>query len=135
MELWGKPQTGLEFNLGFEQEKRAGGSGPRAQADRALYKKAISSLTKAQDSLEIIIGEVADFWDQVDLFLAWFWAMDQKSYPKKLFLRLAHSCAVLSTLAKKFSGGRMGDDPSVKLAKKMDEFGLDWRLKQVLRRA
>ena len=31
---------------------------------------------------------------------------------------------------KQFSGGRMGDDPSVKLAKKMDEFGLDFgRLK------
>ena len=77
-------KAGIQFRL-LNRKKGPAVQGPRAQADRALYKEAISSLIKAQDNLEIIISEVVDFWDQAHLFLAWFWPMDQKSYPKILY--------------------------------------------------
>ena len=55
-------KSGIQFRL-LNRSRGPAVRGPRTQSDRALYKKAISSLIKGQDNLEIIIGEVVDFLD------------------------------------------------------------------------
>ena len=52
-------QAGIHFKL-LNRSKGAAVRGPRAQADRKLYRNAIQSLLAAQDRLTIIEGEIAD---------------------------------------------------------------------------
>lgn len=123
-------RAGIQFRL-LNRKKGPAVQGPRAQADRALYKKAISSLIKAQDNLEIIIGEVVDFLGSGPSVSGVVLADGSEVLSKNTVLTTGTFLrGVIHIGEKQFSGGRMGDDPSVKLAKKMDEFGLDFgRLK------
>jgi tRNA uridine 5-carboxymethylaminomethyl modification enzyme len=52
-------QAGIHFKL-LNRSKGAAVRGPRAQADRKLYRNAIQSLLAAQGGLTIIEGEIAD---------------------------------------------------------------------------
>ena len=123
-------KAGIQFRL-LNRKKGPAVQGPRAQADRALYKKAISSLIKAQDNLEIIIGEVVDFLESGRSVSGVVRGDGSEILSKNTVLTTGTFLrGVIHIGEKQFSGGRMGDDPSVKLAKKMDEFGLDFgRLK------
>lgn len=123
-------KAGIQFRL-LNRKKGPAVQGPRAQADRALYKKAISSLIKAQDNLEIIIGEVVDFLGSGRSVSGVVLGDGSEILSKNTVLTTGTFLrGVIHIGEKQFSGGRMGDDPSVKLAKKMDEFGLDFgRLK------
>ncbi len=123
-------KAGIQFRL-LNRKKGPAVQGPRAQADRALYKKAISSLIKAQDNLEIIIGEVVDFLGSGRSVSGVALGDGSEILSKNTVLTTGTFLrGVIHIGEKQFSGGRMGDDPSVKLAKKMDEFGLDFgRLK------
>ena len=123
-------RAGIQFRL-LNRKKGPAVQGPRAQADRALYKKAISSLIKAQDNLKIIIGEVVDFLGSGPSVSGVVLADGSEVLSKNTVLTTGTFLrGVIHIGEKQFSGGRMGDDPSVKLAKKMDEFGLDFgRLK------
>ena len=123
-------KAGIQFRL-LNRKKGPAVQGPRAQADRALYKKAISSLIKAQDNLEIIIGEVVDFLGSGPSVSGVVLADGSEVLSKNTVLTTGTFLrGVIHIGEKQFSGGRIGDDPSVKLAKKMDEFGLDFgRLK------
>ena len=123
-------KAGIQFRL-LNRKKGPAVQGPRAQADRALYKKAISSLIKVQDNLEIIIGEVVDFLGSGPSVSGVVLADGSEVLSKNTVLTTGTFLrGVIHIGEKQFSGGRMGDDPSVKLAKKMDEFGLDFgRLK------
>lgn len=123
-------KAGIQFRL-LNRKKGPAVQGPRAQADRGLYKKAISSLIKAQDNLEIIIGEVVDFLGSGRSVSGVVLGDGSEILSKNTVLTTGTFLrGVIHIGEKQFSGGRMGDDPSVMLAKKMDEFGLDFgRLK------
>src|SRR5690606_33710254 len=51
--------AGIQFRV-LNRRKGAAVQGPRAQADRALYQKAMQALLAEQPGLEIIEGEVSD---------------------------------------------------------------------------
>jgi len=53
-------QAGIQFRL-LNRRKGPAVQGPRAQADRKLYRKAMQAMTQAQPNLTVIEGEVADF--------------------------------------------------------------------------
>ncbi|MCR8825471.1 tRNA uridine-5-carboxymethylaminomethyl(34) synthesis enzyme MnmG [Photobacterium sp. TY 1-4] len=117
-------KAGIQFRL-LNRRKGPAVQGPRAQADRAIYQREMLAATQAQDNLTIVEGEVVDL---------------KMSGQKVTGVELAdgtllHSTTVVLTTGtflrgiihigeEKHSGGRMGDKASVKLAERIDSFGL-----------
>ncbi|WP_417678006.1 tRNA uridine-5-carboxymethylaminomethyl(34) synthesis enzyme MnmG [Pseudodonghicola sp.] len=117
-------KAGIQFRL-LNRKKGPAVQGPRAQADRALYRAAMLAECEAQPNLEIVEGEAVDFLMQGDRVVGVVLA-DGSEIPAKsvvltsgTFLR-----GVIHIGDVKRPGGRMGDKPSVKLAEKIDSFGL-----------
>jgi len=117
-------KAGIQFRL-LNRKKGPAVQGPRAQADRALYRAAMLAECEAQPNLEIVEGEAVDFLMQGDRVVGVVLA-DGSEIPAKsvvltsgTFLR-----GVIHIGDVKRPGGRMGDKPSVKLAEKIDGFGL-----------
>src|ERR1700690_3116621 len=52
-------RAGIQFRI-LNRSKGAAVRGPRAQADRKLYKAAVQDILRASDSLTVVEGEVAD---------------------------------------------------------------------------
>ena len=50
---------GIQFRM-LNESRGAAVRGPRAQADRVLYKKAIQGIVKNQQNLELVEGSVED---------------------------------------------------------------------------
>lgn len=117
--------SGIQFRL-LNRKKGPAVQGPRAQADRQLYRKAIQELLSAQNGLEIICGEVIDFLGDTS-------RVDGIKLAGGLELRAQNTILTTGTFLrgiihigdKRIEGGRMGDAPSIKLAAKIDDFGLN----------
>lgn len=58
---WAADKAGIQFRL-LNRRKGPAVQGPRAQADRKLYRAAVQDAMRDQERLEIIEGEVADLW-------------------------------------------------------------------------
>lgn len=116
--------AGIQFRL-LNRRKGPAVQGPRAQADRSLYKHAITELLTNQEDLHILEGEV------IDLIL-------KNNVAGGVVLadgsEISATSVVLTTgtfLRGKifigdvsYAGGRMGDRPSVKLAERISDLGL-----------
>lgn len=116
--------AGIQFRL-LNRRKGPAVQGPRAQADRRIYRERMLQEMEAQTGLDIIEGEVADFLMEGEAVRG---------------VRLAdgldiHASAVVLTTGTFLRGvihigdvskpgGRMGDAPSVKLAERIDGFEL-----------
>ena len=114
-------QGGIQFRM-LNESRGAAVRGPRAQADRALYKKAVLEIIKNQKNIDLIEGSVEDIGiknkrvDFVELSSG---------------LKVKCSSVVLTTgtflrgsimLGNKTSpAGRVGDKPSIALAKKIEK--------------
>ena len=117
-------QAGIQFRL-LNRKKGPAVQGPRAQTDRDLYRSAIQKLISAQKNLQVIFGEAVDLIGS-DTKVAGVRLRDDSEITATsvvlttgTFLRgVIHIGDVYRP------GGRMGDDPSVKLAERIDEFGL-----------
>ena len=116
--------AGIQFRL-LNRKKGPAVQGPRAQADRARYKVAMQKLITEQQNLDVVIGEATDLIMDGDRVAGV--VLDDGSQIKcgavvlttGTFLRgIIHIGDVQKP------GGRMGDKPSVKLAERMDSFGL-----------
>ncbi|MEO9865644.1 MAG: tRNA uridine-5-carboxymethylaminomethyl(34) synthesis enzyme MnmG [Yoonia sp.] len=116
--------AGIQFRL-LNRTKGPAVQGPRAQSDRAIYRREMQRLTGEQQYLDVIEGEVADFVMK-DGKVAGITLPDGSEI---------HSQAVILTtgtflrgvihvgdVAK--PGGRMGEQPSIKLAERIDSFDL-----------
>ena len=117
-------QAGIQFRL-LNRKKGPAVQGPRAQTDRDLYRSAIQKLISAQKNLQVIFGEAVDLIG---------------SETKVNGVRLRDNSEITATSVVLTTGtflrgvihigdvsrpgGRMGDDPSVKLAQRIDQFGL-----------
>lgn len=122
--------AGIQFRL-LNRSKGPAVQGPRAQADRALYRAAVSRLVEGTENLTVIAGEVVSLL-MISASVAGIELRDGtqlKSGSVVLttgtFLR-----GVIHIGDKTLSGGRMGADPSVKLAQQIEEMGVTFgRLK------
>ena len=117
-------QAGIQFRL-LNRKKGPAVQGPRAQTDRDLYRSAIQKLISAQKNLQVIFGEAVDLIGS-DTKVSGVRLRDDSEITATsvvlttgTFLRGVIHIGDVSR-----PGGRMGDDPSVKLAERIDEFGL-----------
>ncbi len=117
-------KAGIQFRL-LNRRKGPAVQGPRAQADRKIYRKEMLAETISQPNLEIIEGEVTDF------------VMDGQAVAGIELANgdLVHAQAVILTTGTFLrgvihigdvsrSGGRMGNKASERLAKRLDGFNL-----------
>ncbi|MEM7470585.1 MAG: tRNA uridine-5-carboxymethylaminomethyl(34) synthesis enzyme MnmG [Pseudomonadota bacterium] len=116
--------AGIQFRL-LNRSKGAAVQGPRAQADRALYRAAIQSMIAAQDGLTVIEAEVADL-NIVGGKITGVILGDQSevSAPSVVLTAGTFLRGVIHVGDVSRPGGRVGDDPSVTLAERIDSFGL-----------
>ncbi|QQA42779.1 tRNA uridine-5-carboxymethylaminomethyl(34) synthesis enzyme MnmG [Pelagovum pacificum] len=117
-------RAGIQFRL-LNRKKGPAVQGPRAQADRAIYRSAMLAEIEAAPNLTIVEGEA------VDLDLS---AGQLKAVLLADGTRLDCSAAILTTGTflrgvihigdVSRPGGRMGERPSVRMADRIDELGL-----------
>lgn len=117
-------RAGIQFRL-LNRRKGPAVQGPRAQADRKLYRQAMQAEIAARRLLTVIEGEAADFLMQGDrvagVILADGGALRAGAVvlTTGTFLR-----GVIHIGEVTYPGGRMGDRPSLRLAERIVSFGL-----------
>lgn len=117
-------QAGIQFRL-LNRRKGPAVQGPRAQADRKVYRTVMQSELSRLEGLTILEGEVVDFLmkgDQVQgIRLADGSDLSARAVvlTTGTFLRGVIHIGDVSR-----PGGRMGDKPSIPLAERIDSFGL-----------
>lgn len=117
-------QAGIQFRL-LNRRKGAAVQGPRAQADRKLYREAMGREMERQANLTLIEGEVADFLTASRGVTGVLLADGSKIPAKAVILTTGtflHGVIHIGDVSR--PGGRMGDPPSVQLAARIDSFGL-----------
>lgn len=117
--------AGIQFRL-LNRRKGPAVQGPRAQADRELYRQAVQSFISSHPNLTVIEGEVADLIMKGDTVSGVILA-DGSEIPAAgvvltagTFLRGVIHIGDVSR-----PGGRIGDAPVIKLAERIDSFELD----------
>jgi tRNA uridine 5-carboxymethylaminomethyl modification enzyme len=122
---WAADQSGIQFRL-LNRRKGPAVRGPRTQSDRRLYQKAIQNAVSAQNDLDVIEGEVADL-RVIAGRVAGVVLADGAEVPAAsivlttgTFLRGVIHIGDVSR-----PGGRVGEQPAVKLAHRLDDLGLD----------
>ncbi|MBB3994133.1 tRNA uridine 5-carboxymethylaminomethyl modification enzyme [Sulfitobacter undariae] len=116
--------AGIQFRL-LNRRKGPAVQGPRAQADRKIYRQTMLAEIEAHSGVSIIEGEAVDF------------VMDQGRVSGIVTAEgtsISAGAVILTTGTflrgvihigdVQKPGGRMGDNPSRKLAERIDEFGL-----------
>ncbi len=117
-------KAGIQFRL-LNRRKGPAVQGPRAQADRKIYRREILAETLAQPNLQVIEGEVVDFVldgscvTGVMLSDGRTIVAGSTILTTGTFLRGVIHIGDVSR-----SGGRIGDKASELLAERMDSFGL-----------
>ncbi|SLN56271.1 tRNA uridine 5-carboxymethylaminomethyl modification enzyme MnmG [Roseivivax jejudonensis] len=117
-------RAGIQFRL-LNRRKGPAVQGPRAQADRALYRTHMLAEIKSQPNLDIVLGEVVDLEMQsarvtgVSLADGSVVAAKAVVLTTGTFLR-----GVIHIGDERRSGGRMGDRASERLASRIDDLGL-----------
>ncbi len=116
--------AGIQFRL-LNRTKGPAVQGPRAQSDREIYQREMQRLTTEQQNLDVLEGEVADFvmtnGRVCGVKLADGSEIDSKSVilTTGTFLRGVIHIGDVSK-----PGGRMGENPSIRLAERIDSFEL-----------
>lgn len=117
-------RAGIQFRL-LNRRKGPAVQGPRAQADRALYRRAMLSEMTGHPKIRIVEGEVTDFVLQGAQVAGVVLADGSEIragatvLTTGTFLRGVIHIGDVSR-----PGGRIGDRPSVRLAERIDGFGL-----------
>ncbi|SHF45569.1 tRNA uridine 5-carboxymethylaminomethyl modification enzyme [Litoreibacter ascidiaceicola] len=117
--------AGIQFRL-LNRRKGPAVQGPRAQADRALYRSAIQNLIANQPNLSVIEAEVEDLIVANDTVggVVLSDGSEVTSHSVVLtagtFLR-----GVIHIGDESRPGGRVGDAPVVRLAERIDTFGVE----------
>lgn len=116
--------AGIQFRL-LNRRKGPAVQGPRAQSDRVIYRKEMLAATKAQENLDIIIGEAVDFIMSAGAVAGVVLDDGSRISAKSVILTTGtflRGVIHIGDVAR--SGGRMGDKASVRLADRIDSFDL-----------
>ncbi|MDA3888075.1 MAG: tRNA uridine-5-carboxymethylaminomethyl(34) synthesis enzyme MnmG [Allgaiera sp.] len=116
--------AGIQFRL-LNRRKGPAVQGPRAQADRQRYRAAMQAETAARQGLTLIEGEAADFLIEGDRVAGVVLGDGSEIRSGAVVLTTGTFLrGVIHIGDVRRAGGRMGDKPSVKLAERIDGFGL-----------
>ncbi len=116
--------SGIQFRL-LNRRKGPAVQGPRTQADRVLYRKAMQAEFKPQKNLAVIESEVKDFI-LINSVISGVILADGSEINAKAVILTAGTFlrGVIHIGDQQSQGGRIGDKPSVSLAERIDSFGL-----------
>jgi len=116
--------AGIQFRL-LNRRKGPAVQGPRAQADRKIYRETMLAMTEAQENLTIIEGEACDFVMEGDRVSGVVLQGGSEITAMSVILTTGTFLrGVIHIGDVSRPGGRMGDKPSVKLAERIDGFDL-----------
>ncbi|MHA6264280.1 tRNA uridine-5-carboxymethylaminomethyl(34) synthesis enzyme MnmG [Arenibacterium sp. CAU 1754] len=116
--------AGIQFRL-LNRRKGPAVQGPRAQADRGIYRNVMLAEMEAHDNIAIVEGEVIDFLLSDGAVSGVLLDNGQEVRAKAVILTTGTFLrGVIHIGDVSRPGGRMGDKPSVKLAERIDSFGL-----------
>ncbi|MBV0913516.1 tRNA uridine-5-carboxymethylaminomethyl(34) synthesis enzyme MnmG [Anianabacter salinae] len=117
-------EAGIQYRL-LNRRKGPAVQGPRAQADRKLYREAMQRELGATENLEIVEGEVVDLVMDGDR-VAGVVLGDGSVIPSHAVILTTGTFlrGVIHIGDERKEGGRMGDRPSVRLAQRIDDFAL-----------
>lgn len=116
--------AGIQFRL-LNRRKGPAVQGPRAQADRKLYRQAIQGLLAEQSNLTTIEGEVVALISEAGCIAGVTLADGTNLSSNSVVLTAGTFLNGLIHLGDKTQpGGRIGDAPSVLLASQLNELGL-----------
>ena len=116
--------AGIQFRL-LNRKKGPAVQGPRAQADRKLYRLAMQSEVALQENLEIVAGEATDLIMKSNRVGGIKLSDDSELTSTSVILTTGtflRGIIHIGDVSK--PGGRMGERPSVKMAERLDSFGL-----------
>lgn len=117
-------RAGIQFRL-LNRKKGPAVQGPRAQADRARYKLAMQHLTRQQPNLTVVEGEAIDILQKNGRVSGIVLEDGSQISCRSVVLTTGTFLrGVIHIGDVRRPGGRMGDRPSVRLAERMDSFGL-----------
>ncbi len=117
--------AGIQFRL-LNRRKGPAVQGPRAQADRSIYKTQVLKATETQPNLDIIEGEVIDFLMEGENTVRGVRLADESEVSASVVVLTSGTFlnGVIHIGNQSKSGGRMGDRPSIKLAERLKSFDL-----------
>jgi len=116
--------AGIQFRL-LNRKKGPAVQGPRAQADRKLYRQAVAAAIEAQQGLTVIEGEVIDIL-QEGAAVSGVRLRDGSEIRARALVLTAGTFlnGIIHVGQEKTPGGRMGDLPSVNLARRLSDLDL-----------
>lgn len=116
--------AGIQFRL-LNRRKGPAVQGPRAQCDRDIYRKVMLLEMKAAKNLTILRGEVVDFLFDGSHVAGVVLADGSKVPARAVVLTTGTFLRGIIHIGDiRHEGGRMGERPSVRLAERIEEFGV-----------
>ncbi|MGR3377477.1 tRNA uridine-5-carboxymethylaminomethyl(34) synthesis enzyme MnmG [Salipiger abyssi] len=118
-------QAGIQFRL-LNRRKGPAVQGPRAQADRKLYRQAMQREMHNTPNLSIVEGEVVDLIQSGEIVQGVVLGDGTRLIAGAVVLTTGTFLrGVIHIGDQSRPGGRMGDRPSVRLAERIDDLGLE----------
>lgn len=117
-------RAGIQFRL-LNRRKGPAVQGPRAQSDRRIYRESMLAETEARPGLHVIEGEVVDLIVQGRRICGVLLEDGAEITGGAVILTSGTFLrGVIHIGDQRKPGGRMGDRPSIRLAERLDSFGL-----------
>ena len=117
-------KAGIQFRL-LNRRKGPAVQGPRAQSDRAIYKAEMQEEIGSHPNITVVEGEVIDLQMDKGTVTGVILADDSRlSAPATVLTTGTFLRGVIHIGDVSRPGGRIGDRPSIKLAERIDSFGL-----------
>ena len=115
--------AGIQFRL-LNRRKGPAVQGPRVQADRQLYKRAVNAILRQTPGLSLLEGECARFLLNGDVVEGVVTKSGQVYHCKAVVLTTGTFLnGVVHRGAERFSAGRIGDDAVFDLSRQLAELG------------
>lgn len=117
-------RAGIQFRL-LNRRKGPAVQGPRAQADRKIYRSVMSEMLSTMQNLTIIEGEVSDLLMQGNRVTGVCLADGTQVHSSTVILTAGTFLnGIIHIGDVRHSAGRMGDKPSIALAERLGEFSI-----------